>query len=128
MKTLALILCLSLAPACASAPPAYSDAGRKAFNADQLFKDIQALSETAINLNATTGRLHLSDRDTSFVRDFALSAGAGLVSYSNGSGSISVVVTAFDELTRRLSAQAALNDKFRFVLTLVADNIHRIPQ
>jgi hypothetical protein len=80
----------SAAPGCAalSAPPAgtYSTAGLKAFNADQLLKDITALSETAVNLNATTGPLHLKDRDTALVRDFALSAGAGLVAYGNGSG------------------------------------------
>lgn len=117
-------------PNCASAPPAgtYSTAGLKAFNADQLLKDVTALSETAINLNATTGSLHLKDRDTAIVRDFALSAGAGLVAYADGKGSLAVIVSAFDELTRKLSAEAALNDKLRFILALVADNIHRIPQ
>lgn len=117
-------------PSCAATrPPAgtYSTAGLKAFDADQLLKDITALSETAVNLNATSGPLHLKDRDTALVRDFALSAGAGLVSYGNGSGSLAIVVSAFDDLSRSLSAEAALNDKLRFVLALVADNIHRIP-
>jgi hypothetical protein len=117
-------------PGCASAPPAgtYSTVGLKAFNADALLKDVTALSETAINLNATSGPLHLKDRDTAIVRDFALSAGAGLVAYADGKGSLAVVVAAFDELTRKLSAEASLNDKLRFILALVADNIHRIPQ
>jgi hypothetical protein len=117
-------------PSCASAPPAgtYSTAGRKAFNADQLLKDVTALSETAVNLNATSGPRHLQDRDTAIVRDFALSAGAGLVAYADGKGSLGVIVSAFDELTRKLSAEASLNDKLRFILALVADNIHRIPQ
>lgn len=117
-------------PACAATqPPAgtYSDVGLKAFNADQLLKDVQALSETAINLNAMQGKEHLKDRDTALVRDFALSAGAGLLAYGNGQGSLGVVVAAFDELSRKLSAEAALNDKLRFVLALVAANIHRIP-
>ncbi len=126
MKTLALILCLSLAPACASAPPSYSDAGKKAFNADQLFKDIQALSETAINLNAATGKEHLKDRDTALVRDFALSAGAGLQSYANGNGTLAIVVQAYHQLMANLSAEAAVNDKLRFVLTLIDTNINRI--
>jgi hypothetical protein len=117
-------------PSCASVPPAgtYSTAGLKAFNADQLLKDVTALSETAIRLNATSGPLHVKDRDTAIVRDFALSAGAGLVAYADGKGSLAVVVSAFDELTRKLSAEAALNDKLRYILALVADNIHRIPQ
>lgn len=116
-------------PGCASAPPAgtYSSVGLKAFNAGQLLKDVTALSETAVKLNATTGSLHLSDLDTAFVRDFALSAGAGLSAYGQGVGTLAVVVAAFDELTRRLSSEAVLNDKLRFVLLLVADNIHRIP-
>lgn len=117
-------------PGCAATrPPAgtFSSAGLKAFDADQLLKDITALSQTAVNLNATQGQLHLKDRDTAFVRDFALSAGAGLVAYGKGQGTLDVVVAAFDELSRKLSAEAALNDKLRFVLALVADNIHRIP-
>jgi hypothetical protein len=117
-------------PACAATrPPAgtYSTAGLKAFDADEALKDITALSQTAINLNATSGKEHLTDRDTAFVRDFALSAGAGLVAYGNGSGTLAVVVAAFDELSRKLSTEASLNDKLRFVLALVSENIHRIP-
>lgn len=120
---------LTMTGCAATRPPAgtYSAAAVKAFDAGQAIKDITALSETAINLNAASGQLHLKDRDTAFVRDFALSAGAGLVAYGQGSGSLAVVVTAFDELSRKLSAEAVLNDKLRFVLALVAANIHRIP-
>lgn len=117
-------------PGCAATrPPAgtYTTAGLKAFDADQAIKDITALSQTAINLNAASGQLHLKDRDTALIRDFALSAGAGLVAYGKGQGTLDVVVTAFDELSRKLSTEATLNDKLRFVLALVAENIHRIP-
>lgn len=112
---------------CASAPPAYSPIAQKAFKADELVKAVQALSETAIKLNATTGKLHLSDKDTSFVRDFALSAGAGLVSYGQGTGTLGVVVTAFHELTQKLSANAALNEGLRFYLGVVTASIENIP-
>lgn len=118
------------APGCAATrPPAgtYSTAGLKAFDADETIKAITALSQTAINMNAATGKEHLKDVDTALIRDFALSAGAGLRSYGDGSGSLAVVVSAFEELSRRLSTEATLNDKLRFVLALVAENIHRIP-
>lgn len=117
-------------PACAATQPpsgTYSAAGMKAFNADETMKAITALSQTAINLNAAVGKEHLKDVDTALIRDFALSAGAGLIAYGNGSGSLTVVVSAFRELSAKLSAEAALNDKLRFVLALVADNINRIP-
>lgn len=108
-------------PACASAPPAgtYSDTGLKTFNADQVLKNVQALSETAINLNAQTGPLHLSDRDTALVRDFALSAGAGLQSYANGSGTLVIVSKAYHELIARLSVDAKVNDQVKFYLALI---------
>lgn len=117
---LPLVLLLSL-PGCASHPPAgtYSDVGLKAFDADQLLKDVQALSQTAINLNATTGKLHLSDIDTAFVRDFALGAGAGLQAYANGNGSLSVVAVAYHTLIYRLSADAKANDNLKFILALI---------
>jgi hypothetical protein len=108
-------------PACASAPPAgtYSDTGLKTFNADQLLKNVQALSETAINLNAQTGSWHLSDRDTALIRDFALSAGAGLQSYANSSGTLLIVSKAYHELIARLSVDAKVNDQVKFYLALI---------
>lgn len=121
MKTLVLALCLASTLGCASAPPAgtYSDTGLKTFNADQVMKDVQALSETAINLNATTGKTHLSDRDTALIRDFALSAGAGLQSYASGSGTLSIVATSYHQLIAKLSTDAKLNDNIRFTLALI---------
>lgn len=116
-------------PACATTrPPArtFSAAGVKAFDADEALKAITALSQTAININAERGRLHLSDRDTALIRDFALSAGAGLLAYGQGKGTLAIVVSAFHELTVKLSAEAVLNDQLRVVLALVADQIGRI--
>lgn len=117
-------------PGCAATqPPAgtYSATGLKAFNADQLLKDIEALSETARNLNAATGQLHLKDVDTALVRDFALSAGAGLQAYANGNGTLAVVVTAYHELSAKLSTEAKLNDKLRFVLGVIDSAVANIP-
>lgn len=116
-------------PACASAPPAgtYTATGMKAFNADQLLKDITALSETAIKLNATTGKLHLKDSDTALIRDFALSAGAGLQSYANGSGTLAVIVSAYHELAVKLSTEAQINEPLRQVLALIAGAVDNIP-
>ncbi len=119
MKRLILILCLALAPACASAPPNYSTAGAKAYNADQLLRDIDALGQTARNLNAETGKLHLSDRDTAYIRDFSLSASAGILAYGQGSGTLAIVVAAYHNLQGQLSADAKANDKLRFVLGVV---------
>lgn len=126
---LALVLGAATLPACAvTRPPpgTYTEAGLKAFDADQLLKDLTALSSTAINLNAEKGKLHLKDRDTALIRDFTLSAGAGLVAYGQGQGTLAVVVTAFRELTAKLSAEAVLNDSLRFIFALVADNINRL--
>jgi hypothetical protein len=127
-RTLILVLALAGLPACASAPPTYSTAGQKAFNADQLLKDIDALGQTARNLNATTGTLHLSDRDTAYVRDFSVSASAGLLAYGQGQGTLAVVVAAYHNLQGQLSADAKANDKFRFVLGVVDAAIAQIPQ
>jgi len=114
-------------PACASAPPSYSDAGRKAFNADELMKDITALSQVAKNLNATSGKLHLKDSDTALVRDFALSAGAGLLAYGQGQGTLAVVVTAYQQLAAHLSTEAKVNPSFKAALALVDAAIRTIP-
>jgi hypothetical protein len=86
-------------------PPAgtYSPAGTRAFNADQLLRDLQAVSQTAINLNAQTGKLHLSDADTALVRDFALSAGAALASYGTGGSTLAQIRDAYFALMRNLS-------------------------
>lgn len=127
MKRLVLILCLSLAPiGCASAPPNLTPVGQKAFNADQLLKDIDALGQTARNLNATTGQLHLSDRDTAYVRDFSISASAGILAYGQGAGTLAIVVTAYHNLQGQLSADAKANDKLKFVLGVVDAAIAQI--
>lgn len=127
MKLIVLVLCLASITGCASAPPSYSAQGAKAFNADQLLKDINALSETARNLNATTGKLHLSDRDTAYVRDFSLSAGAAILAYGQGSGKLGIVVTAYHNLQGQLSTDAKANDRLRFVLGVVDAALANIP-
>jgi hypothetical protein len=119
MKRLVLILCLALVPACASAPPSYSTAGVQAFNADQLLNDIDALGQTARNLNAQTGALHLSDRDTAYIRDFSLSASAGILAYGQGKGTLAIVVASYHNLQGQLSVDAKANDKLRYVLGVV---------
>jgi hypothetical protein len=86
-------------------PPAgtYSPAGDKAFDADNLLKDLVAISQVAVNLNAQTGKLHLTDRDTALVRDFALSAGAALKDYGTGQSTLVQVRDAYFALMREIS-------------------------
>lgn len=119
MRTLVLVLCLSTLVGCAKAPPNLTPAGQKAFNADELTKDITALWETAKNLNATTGKLHLSDRDTAYIRDFSLAAGSALLAYGQGAGKLAIVATAYHNLQGQLSIDAKANDRLRFVLGVV---------
>lgn len=86
--------------ACASAPPAgtYSPVVTKAYNADQLVKDLIALGQTARNLNAVSGQEHLTDRDTAYIRDGSLIAGAGLYAYGQGATTLLTAKAALDTL------------------------------
>lgn len=126
---LALVLALGSYGCASVQPPAgtYTTAGLKAFNGDETLKALTALSQTAVNLNATTGREHLTDRDTALVRDFALSAGDGVLAYSQGRGTLATVLAGFQTLTETLSREASVNEKLRFVLAIVSENLHRIP-
>jgi hypothetical protein len=85
-------------PGCASAPPkgTYTAAGEHAWTAHQLLRDLTAVSQTAINLNATTGRLHLHDSDTALVRDFTLIAGAGLNAWGSGASTLEAARASAD--------------------------------
>jgi hypothetical protein len=126
MKYLIFILALSIFPACYGNPPAgtYDPITMKAYHADRLVQDLQALSETAINLNGTAGALHLSDKDTRLVRDFALAAAQAAQAYANGNGSLTVIVTGLDTLTRGLSTEAKANSTFAKVLAAVQVTVH----
>ena len=79
-------------------PPAgtYSAAGTKAFNADQLLKDLSAVGQTARNLNATTGTEHLTDKDTAMVRDASLIAAAGLNAWGTGATTLGAFKASLD--------------------------------
>jgi hypothetical protein len=85
-------------PACVKTPPNLSPAAAMAFKADQLLKDLQAASATAISLNAIQGKLHLSDKDTAIVRQFALVAGAGLNAYGTGATTLNAARLSVDSL------------------------------
>lgn len=136
VKAGAIVLACALAgaaalsmPSCASLqpPPGTYDAPTlRTRNADEAVKALQALSDTAINMNAAKGAAHLSDLNTSFVRDFVLSAGAGLAAWGNGTGTLDTAIAAFEELARRLSAETALNDRLRFALALVGSNLYKL--
>jgi hypothetical protein len=116
-----------LAPACIHPPPSIvTPAGQRAYTADQLVKDLTALSQTAINLNATTGREHLSDQDTRYVRDFALSAGAAATSYARGQGTLQVVILGVQTLMVQLSADAKTNPTFSKALVIVSAGVNAL--
>jgi len=132
MKPVLLALCLSCSVACATVqpqPPAgtYSAQGLKAFNADQFIKDLTALSQTAINLNATSGKEHLSDVDTGYVRDFALTAGAAAQSYGAGNGTIGIIQTAYNTLLTRLSADAKINGTLATAIAVITAAVNALP-
>lgn len=115
---------------CAGNPPpgTYSTQGTRAYNAVQLLKDINAMSQTAINLNAQQGKLHLTDLDTSYVRSFALSAATSLNAYgTTPATNLGVVARGFQSLTQSLSASAKANSTFAKVLAIVAAGVNSLP-
>lgn len=117
MKRLMLVLALASFVGCASAPPAGTDL--RQFHAKQLLADVQTLSQLAESLHSNPGTFQLSDQDAKLFQDFATSAGVGIQAYSDGKGTLAVVSSAFHDLLNGLSADATLNDRLKFVLTLV---------
>ena len=133
MKTLvgSLVGLLALAgsPACVHQPPAgtYSAQGTKAFNADQILKDLQALSETAINLNATSGAEHLSDANTRIVRDLTLTTGAAVNSYGTGATTLDTIKSTYALGVNKLSTEAVLNPKLTAALGVIQRALDALP-
>lgn len=117
-------------PACAlhKQPPAgtYSAAGTKAFNADNLLRDLIAVSQTAINMNAQTGKTHLSDADTALVRDFALSAGAALNAYGTGGSTLVQVRDAYFALMRNLSVDGSTHTQLTALLMTIGVALNQV--
>lgn len=131
---IALVVCL-VGPAvsmlgCATAPPAgtYSAQGTKAYNSVQMLKDLTALSETAKNLNATSGKLHLKDLDTRYVLDFVASAGSAIQSYGQNGSNLAVVSRGFSALVQSLSTDAKQNANLSKALAIVAAFVNTLPQ
>lgn len=116
--------------ACPPKPPAgtYSPTGTRAAAADQGLKDLTAVSQTAINLNATTGRLHLSDRDTRLVRDAVLAIGTALDQYAKGTSTAVQVRAGLDTLLPQLSVEARANATLAKVLAVLASTLQSLPQ
>lgn len=119
IAAVAILVCLGAGatlPACASAPPkgTYSTVGEHAWQADQLLKDLTAISQTAINLNAQPigTREHLSDRDTALVRDYSLVAGAALNAYGSGATTLEAARTAVRKLDLPPGLARAAADAF----------------
>lgn len=104
-------------PGCASAPPAGTDP--RLVHAAQLTADVQLAVQIVTILHDTPGTFQASDHDLALTKDFAATAGAGIQAYKDGKGSLSVVSTAFHALLGGLSADLKLNDRVKFVLTLV---------
>jgi hypothetical protein len=103
MKKLLLVMLLFSTPLLSNCalhqqppPGTYTPAVTRTYNADQFMKDLNALSQTARNLNATKGKEHLSDLDTQYVKDFTLAAGAGLLAYGQGATTIATARAMLD--------------------------------
>jgi hypothetical protein len=111
-------------------PPAgtYSDAGLKAFNADAFIVDLTALSQVAVNLNATAGGEHLSDANTRMVRDFALAAGKATDNYGRGTGTLANIKDTYTTLLTDLPADVRINPKLAAALQLIANGLNVIPE
>lgn len=129
---LAAAVTLGATSACAvhQQPPAgtYSPAGQRAFDADQFLKDLTALSATAINLNAQTGRMHLSDQDTALVRAFTLAAGAALQDYGTGASPLQTVRDAYFALLRQISVDGSQHPQLAGALLAIGVALNQVHQ
>ncbi len=128
MRTIGLVLCLFVVSACGpKLPPSYSQQAQRASNAHQLLQETQALSVTAINLNAlpggSTGRL--SDADTRIVRDFALAVADAVPGYV-ASGTPNAIGAAVGSLTQRLSSEAAVSPQIKAALAVIRATVAAI--
>ena len=105
---LALVLTLAGCGGVVVQPPpgTYDAATSRHYSADQLITAIDAVVQTAGNLNATTGKLHLSDLDTSIVLKSAGAMSAAVQSYATGSSTAASVRTAIDAFLGSLSVDA----------------------
>jgi hypothetical protein len=103
-------------------PPAgtYSPVGTKAFQADAAITDLSAVSQTAINLNAQTGPLHLSDANTRIVRDLILTTAAALSSYGQGATTAGTVQAAWSTGLKSLGAEVTANPTLQTALAVVS--------
>lgn len=98
---LAIGLVAGASAGCASArPPAgtYTQPVQHAWDATEALHALTALAQTAKNLNAQSGQLHLSDRNTAYVRDNSLLVGAFLNAYGEGATTLGAVGVAIDRL------------------------------
>jgi hypothetical protein len=119
IHSVVLVAILSSIVACHAPVTIVTPQGQAAYTADQLVLDVTALGQTAINLNAQTGALHLSVADTKLVRDFTLSAGATANTYASGQGTLATVVTGLQTLTKQLSADAKANSTLSKALSAI---------
>ena len=131
---LALVLSLfAIVPStsgCAPTPPpgTYTDLGLRNQKADVVLNDLLAVSKTAINLNATAGKLHLSDVDTRAVRDAALTVGAAVKSYAAGANTLQAASDALVVLNNKFSQEARVNPTLRATLLVLSQALAALPQ
>lgn len=119
MKRLTPLVLLVVMLGCAS-NPALSPKAQRAVQAGKVLDVVQALSETAINLNAVPSGQpgHLTNNDTRAVRDFALAIIPACQSYVD-TGTFAGIQTALDSFGKALSANARVSVTLKAVWTLV---------
>jgi hypothetical protein len=121
-----LMLALSVA-SCAPKPPDLSARPpnvQRAFVAKDILDQIKVLSETAITANANK---RLSDKDTGYVRDFALAATDAVNAYVPGGavyGTLTGLKTALLDLTTRMSADGQASPDMAGLLRLLQATIN----
>lgn len=110
-----LMLLLSTS-ACAPHNPNLTPAQEHMSQADQITKDLIAVSQTAINLNAA-GKL--SDAGTLTVRDAVLVIEAAVNGYGTGAATAQSVAAAYDTAWAALAQDAKLSTPLQTTLAVV---------
>lgn len=108
-------------------PGTYTDAGLKAYNGDQFLKDLLALSQTAINLNAAAGAEHLSDANTRLVRDFSLSAAAEATAYAQGKSAAAQIRFTTAEFMSHIQVERAAHPTLAAILDIIVAEVNALP-